>query len=157
MLPAVVNGYEWDGHEIEIIRLNDEPLFSARAVAAALGLTESRARDLNSEMEEWKEYIVVTNSMLRECSNVGLTDFRKLNNRGETFLTESGLYEMVLQSRKARATEFRRWITRKVLPTLREQGYNGNAPQPSRMFAFADSIRNVCSVPKMESADSLLQ
>jgi len=95
--------------------------------------------------------------MVSACSNVCFANVRKLANRGETFLTEAGLCEIIIQSNKPEAKAFWRWITREVLPTLRKQGYNGNAPQPSRMFAFADSIRNVCSVPKMESADSLLQ
>jgi len=57
MLPAVINGYEWDGHEIEIIRLNDEPLFNARTVASTLGMSDTRARQVTMEAEEGKGYV----------------------------------------------------------------------------------------------------
>ncbi len=128
MLPAVVNGYEWDAHEIEIIRLGNEPLFNARMVAAALSMSDSAARSAVSNMEDGEDYRIVTNSMIKSCSNVHPMDIRKLNNRGETFLTESGLYEIIIQSNKPETKAFRRWITREVLPALRKQGYYGNVP-----------------------------
>ena len=56
-------------------------------------------------------------------SDVGLTDFRKLNNAGENFLTESGVYKLVFKSRKPDAEKFTDWVTDEVLPTLRKTGY----------------------------------
>ena len=39
-----------------------------------------------------------------------------------TIINESGLYDVVLQSRKPEAKEFRRWITSEVLPSIRKHG-----------------------------------
>ena len=39
-----------------------------------------------------------------------------------TVVSESGLYAMVLRSRKGEAKAFRRWVTGTVLPTLRKDG-----------------------------------
>ena len=39
------------------------------------------------------------------------------------YLTEPGLYELLIISRKPKARKFRRWITRKVLPSIRKYGY----------------------------------
>jgi len=64
------------------------------------------------EAEEGKNYVIVTNDMALACSDVCLTNIRKLNNRGETFLTEAGLYEIILQSRKSEANGLKRWIFR---------------------------------------------
>lgn len=54
-------------------------------------------------------------------------EVRKFNLRsleGETwFVTESGLYTVILNSRSERAKPFRRWVTHEVLPTIRKQGY----------------------------------
>ncbi len=58
--------------------------------------------------EEGEDYITVTNAMIRECSDVTLSNIRTLNNRGETFLTEGGLYEMIGNSRKPEANGLKR-------------------------------------------------
>lgn len=54
-------------------------------------------------------------------------EVRKFNLRsleGETwFVTESGLYTVILRSRSEKAKPFRRWVTHEVLPSIRKQGY----------------------------------
>lgn len=54
-------------------------------------------------------------------------EVRKFNLRsleGKTwFVTESGLYTVILNSRSEKAKPFRRWVTHEVLPTIRKQGY----------------------------------
>lgn len=141
MLPQVIVGYEYDGHEIEIIWVDNKPLFNARMVAAVLGISGSAARSAVSGMEVDEDYLIVTNSMLRDCSNVQIADIRKLANRGEMFLTEAGVYEMTFRSRKPEAKAFKRWITREVLPSLREKGYYGNVPQYQIPQTYADALQ----------------
>lgn len=42
---------------------------------------------------------------------------------GETnFITESGLYAVILRSDKPNAKQFRRWVTSEVLPSIRKNG-----------------------------------
>lgn len=48
--------------------------------------------------------------------------FRKLNNAGENFLTESGVYKLAFKSRKPEAERFSDWVTDEVLPTIRKHG-----------------------------------
>ena len=55
-------------------------------------------------------------------SEVHNMHFRKLNNAGENFLTESGVYKLVFRSRKPNAEKFTDWVTDEVLPTLRKTG-----------------------------------
>lgn len=46
-----------------------------------------------------------------------------LHRQGETwFVTESGLYALILRSRKPEARKFRKWITSEVLPAPRKYG-----------------------------------
>ncbi|WP_176482387.1 phage antirepressor, partial [Clostridioides difficile] len=53
------------------------------------------------------------------------TDFRKLHNTGENFLTESGVYKLIFKSRKEEAERFQEWVTDEVLPSIRKTGaYN---------------------------------
>nr|WP_246226834.1 Bro-N domain-containing protein [Entomospira culicis] len=38
---------------------------------------------------------------------------------------ESGLYQIIFQSRKPEAKKFKKWVTQEVLPTIRKKGYYG--------------------------------
>lgn len=49
-----------------------------------------------------------------------------LGRQGETnFVTESGLYAVILRSDKPNAKKFRKWITGEVLPSIRKTGSYG--------------------------------
>lgn len=50
----------------------------------------------------------------------------ELGRAGETnFITESGLYAVILRSDKPNAKKFRKWITSEVLPSIRKTGAYG--------------------------------
>ena len=49
-------------------------------------------------------------------------NIRKLNNAGENFLTESGVYKLIFKSRKEEAERFQDWVTDEVLPSIRQTG-----------------------------------
>ena len=49
-----------------------------------------------------------------------------LGRQGETnFITESGLYAVILRSDKPNAKKFRKWVTSEVLPSIRKTGSYG--------------------------------
>ncbi|MPM03135.1 hypothetical protein SDC9_49395 [bioreactor metagenome] len=54
-----------------------------------------------------------------------------------TAVTESGLYSLVLGSRKPEAREFKRWITHDVIPTIRRHG----------VYATPDTVENLLNNP----------
>jgi BRO family, N-terminal domain len=46
-----------------------------------------------------------------------------------TIISESGLYSLIIRSRKPEARRFRKWVTSEVLPTIRKTGgYRGKIP-----------------------------
>ena len=55
------------------------------------------------------------------------------------FVNESGLYNVILRSEKTNAKPFRKWITSKVLPTLRKTGSYSLAQKPNS-YTIEDSI-----------------
>lgn len=89
----------FEGHEVEIFELGGQVLFNPYHVGACLEMAHGTVKDHMSRMSS-KQVIKVKNS------DVGLTDFRKLNNAGENFLTESGVYKLVFKSRKPNAEAF---------------------------------------------------
>jgi len=70
---------------------------------------------------------------------------RNLGRQGETwFVTESGLYTLIIRSNKPEAKRFRRWITHEVLPSIRRTG--GYAvPGRSRVSARLAEIKDMAN------------
>lgn len=109
----------FEGHEVEVLEVEGQVLFNAKHVAEILDI--KNVNDNISRMNE-KQVVKLTNS------KVGKTDFRKLHNTGENFLTESGVYKLVFKSHKPNAEAFTDWIADEVLPAIRKTGgYINNA------------------------------
>lgn len=103
----------FEGHNVEVFELNGQVLFNPKHVAEILDI--KNVRDNIARMND-KQVIKVKNS------DVGKTDIRKLNNAGENFLTESGVYKLIFNSRKPEAERFSDWVTDEVLPMIRKTG-----------------------------------
>lgn len=60
-------------------------------------------------------------------------------------VNESGLYDLVLRSDKPEARPFRRWITSKVLPTLRKTGRYEVAASLALPKSYAEALRELAA------------
>lgn len=105
----------FEGHKVEIFDFNGTVLFNPRHVGECLELTESAVRMSIAKMNE-KQVIKLKNLDVKD------TDIRKLNNAGENFLTESGVYKLIFKSKKEQAEKFQDWVTDEVLPAIRKTG-----------------------------------
>lgn len=78
-----------------------------------------------------------------EKAEVGITDVSSngvTQRRQNLIVSESGLWSLVLTSRKPEARRFKKWITAEVIPAIRKTGgYIGAAPQetPEQIMARA--------------------
>lgn len=128
----------FEGHEIEIFELDGEILFNPYQVGECLEMSDKTVKNHMSNMND-KQVIKLTNS------NSRLKGFRKLHNTGENFLTESGLYKLLMKSRKPRAERFQDWITDEVIPQIRKTGgyipHNQNMSE-AEIMAAAMQIAN---------------
>lgn len=105
----------FENHEVEVFEFDGKVLFNPYHVGECLELGESAVRMAVSKMNK-KQVVKLRNS---DVKNI---DIRKLNNAGENFLTESGVYKLVFKSHKANAELFTDWVTDDVLPTIRKTG-----------------------------------
>jgi prophage antirepressor-like protein len=105
----------FEGHNVEVFELNGQVLFNPYHVGACLELGNSAVKMAVAKMNE-KQVVKLTNS------KVNKVDFRKLHNTGENFLTESGVYKLIFNSRKPEAERFSDWVTDEVLPMIRKTG-----------------------------------
>lgn len=128
----------FEGHEVEVFELNGEVLFNAKHVAEVLDIknVNDNIRNMND-----KQVVKLTNS------KIGKTDFRKLHNTGENFLTESGVYKLVFKSHKPNAEKFTDWIADEVLPSLRKTGSYGmpkkDKPQKEKLPSVNQMVKNI--------------
>lgn len=106
---------KFEGKEVEIFELNGQVLFNPYHVGKCLELADSSVRDLLRKMNT-RQVIKLKNS------DVGDSNIRKLNNAGENFLTESGVYKLIFKSKKKEAEKFQDWVTDEVLPQIRQTG-----------------------------------
>ena len=100
---------------------NGEPVFNLNSIAEYLEIKNLRqCIDTND-----KDYVIkLTNS------EVYFTYNRNLNNRGELFLTEAGLYKLIMRSNKPSAETFQKWVVKEVLPSIRKTGsYDSRTPK----------------------------
>ena len=111
----VSNTMIFEGHNVEVFEWNGKVLFNPKHVAECLELSESGMRNHLSKMNN-------SQAILLKNSDVLIKDFRKLNNAGEKFLTESGVYKLIFKSHKEEAERFQDWVTDEVLPTIRKTG-----------------------------------
>ena len=89
--------------EIRTVTVNDEPMFCLTDICKALEI--KNATDVAKRLDEDE----------RTRLNLG--------RQGETnFITESGLYTVILRSDKPNAKKFRKWVTSEDLPSIRKNG-----------------------------------
>lgn len=106
----------FENKPVEVFELEGQVLFNPYHVGECLELKESAVRMAISKMNE-KQVIKLTNLDVKEI------DIRKLNNAGENFLTESGVYKLIFKSKKKEAENFQDWVTDEVLPQIRKTGF----------------------------------
>ena len=136
----------FEGREVEVFELNGEILFNPYHVGECLELSGEAVRKAVSRMNK-KQVIKVRNS------DVTNSNIRKLNNAGENFLTESGVYKLVFKSRKPNAEKFTDWVTDEVLPTLRKTG-SYEMPKKKQSNERLASVNNAVKIltPMLQAA-----
>ena len=109
--------FNFVAQSVRVVMRGDEPWFVAADVCEAL--TIANHRDAVAKLDE------------DEKDGVGITD--AIGREQETtVINESGLYSLILTSRKPEAKKFKKWVTAEVLPAIRKTGrYEAPIPMPA--------------------------
>ena len=109
------NILKYNGHEIVIIiDDNNVPWFYAPGVARILEYVKTDdAIRTNTKLTERKNF----SKLQKYVQNP--PNYLKSN---AIFINESGLYSLILSSKKPKAQKFRKWVTSEVLPSIRKTG-----------------------------------
>lgn len=112
----VIYSDNFNGHAIDVYGNLENPLFMARDIAEMIDYQKTTQGKYNTAKML---------KMVDEDEKIkGIPNSHTLINSGTTvwFLTEQGLYEVLFQSRKPKAKEFKHWV-KQVLKEIRVNGY----------------------------------
>lgn len=99
-----IKSFDYNGQEVRTVEINGQPWFVAADVCRVLEISNPTVAMDRLDADE------------KAKLNLGLSG-------GATgCVTESGLYSLILGSRKPEAKQFKRWITHEVIPSIRKTG-----------------------------------
>lgn len=107
--------FNFDTHAVRTLTRDGEPWFVAADVCDVLTISTEATRRLDDDEKG-----------LRTVQTPG-------GQQEMTIINESGLYSLILTSRKPEAKRFKKWVTSEVLPSIRKTGQYA-APKAKRTY-----------------------
>ena len=155
MSDSILTEFVFNAMPVRVVQVTGEPWFVAADVCAVLGLGNvSMALERLDDDEK------------------GVSSIDTLGGAQQmTVINESGLYSLVLGSRKPEAKPFKKWVTAEVLPSIRKTGVYalGQSAIPQTyaqaLRAHADAVEAkeqaqkqlALAAPKAEALDRIAQ
>lgn len=115
--------FHFHQHPVRTMLIERQPWFIAKDLCGVLGVTEQKKAVRHLDEDERKVIPVLVTDEAKE-NNTPLSSGARTQRRNVTIVSESGMYALVMRSRKPEAKQFRKWVTHDVLPTIRStDGY----------------------------------
>jgi prophage antirepressor-like protein len=130
--------FDFEEHAVRVVLRDGEPWFVAADVCRVLEI--GNPSDAVSRLDDDERETVGALTLGIAEGQSGRGGARSL-----TIISESGLYALVLTSRKEAARRFRKWITAEVLPAIRRTGRYDHTPLP------AEDAGEVAGLPLREA------
>src|SRR4051794_20307271 len=111
----MLQSFTKENFTINVYGSSDQLYFKAREIAALLGYKyPANAIQDNVELEDK----IICSDLIKTKVD-WKTTLSKIHPQ-TIFITESGLYSLILSSKLPQAKEFKRWVTSEVLPSIRK-------------------------------------
>ena len=120
--------FTYENNELSVIKKSDDIWFKAKTIAEILEYTNTRKAIIDHVDSEDK--IILKDINYR--SNKTLPQ----KNNHMVYINESGLYSLILRSKTEKAKEFKKWVTKEVLPSIRKSGRYELNHKPFKMLTF---------------------
>lgn len=98
--------FDFNAKQVRVVSRDGSPWFVAKDVCDVLGI--SKYRDATARLDEDERVSVLLDTLGGQ--------------QRVSAVSESGLYALIFQSRKAEAKAFRKWVTATVMPAVRKTG-----------------------------------
>ncbi len=128
--------FNYDGIEVRVVTVEGEPWLVASDIARSLEYRDANALTRGLDADEKGTQIVRTPG----------------GEQAVTVISESGFYSAALRSRSERAADFRRWVTREVLPSIRKHGGYLTPAKVEEVLTDPDTIIRLATDLKAERA-----
>ena len=116
--------FHFTSHSLRVVMRDSEPWFVAADVCDALSIDNNRNATARLDDDERDVHTMDTPSGTQQM----------------TIINESGLYSLILGSRKPEAKKFKKWVTAEVLPSIRKTGqYSSPSPKGASRPRYAKS------------------
>lgn len=126
----LANVFNYGGYQVRTVVQDGEPWFVATDICDVLDVGNSRQALTRLDDDE-KNTVILTDGI------------KTAGNPNVAIINESGLYSLVMGSRKAEAKAFKKWVTSEVLPAIRKTGrYVAEESDPKIYLANAVLIAN---------------
>lgn len=99
--------FNFNKQQVRVLKINNEPYFIGKEIAEILGYSNTRDALSKHVDEEDKNTVAIHDG---------------IGNPNKVVINESGLYSLILSSKLPQAKEFKRWVTKEVLPSIRKHG-----------------------------------
>ncbi len=128
--------FNFSENEIRVVTgENGEPWFVAADVCRVLDI-KNPTQAMN-RLDDDKKQVIDFSALY---SNEGVINQQLNSGQKISIINESGLYSLVLTSRKLEAKAFKKWITSEVLPSVRKSGGYQLKPMTQLEFAKAQVV-----------------
>jgi len=137
---AQITPFSFGAHAVRVITRNDQPWFVANDVCQALGYSNT-SKAIGDHLDNDERH----NESLERGGSLLL-------------INESGLYALVLRSRKPEARKFAKWVTSEVLPSIRKTGSYGQQAYDPKQIALAHRAAVIATAEVYQSVfDAVMQ
>lgn len=133
----------FEGQEVEVFEFNGKVLFNPYDVGKCLDIVQESVRYHTSKMND-NQRVKLTKSIVGQTNNLDIPT------AGRVYLTESGVYKLVFQSRKPQAERFSNWVTDEVLPSIRKHGAYLTPDKVEEVLLNPDTIIKIAQNLKEE-------
>ena len=133
-MSANITPFSFEGFAVRTIQIDGEPWFVAADVCDSLTVATEQTRRLDEDEKG-----------LRTVQTLG-------GPQDMLIINESGLYSLILTSRKPKAKRFKKWVTSEVLPSIRKTG-SYSVQAPAALPNYAEALRQLAD--KLEENQAL--
>ena len=121
----LTNIFNYEERQLRTVIKDNEVWFVAKDVCDILELTNSREAISNLEKDDVSTTDIIDSLGRSQNTNI---------------INETGLYQLIFQSRKLEARSFQRWVTHDVLPSIRKHGIYATASKITEMLTQPENI-----------------
>jgi anti-repressor protein len=105
--------FDFEAQQVRTVLIDNEIWFVASDVTRILGYANGKQAIIEHCKGVYKKYPLMTSGGMQELS----------------IIDESGIYKLVLSSKKPNAVKFKEWVTDKILPSIRKTGSYSVSPK----------------------------